>query len=154
MTNHIQTPIIAANRRVFRYNDHTIDDPEPAYSVDQVRQALVPFFPELTRATVEEETLADGTLQITFRKQATTKGSLIAEVASRLETLLPYDDPLLPLLQQIGTSEVTLQTILDARDAIAAVHDDVYRQNLDTQKAVERCLRLRPIPLDCLPLGF
>lgn len=60
--------------RVFRYGDHTFADPGPAYSVDQVRSHLAAYFPELGRATAEETTRPDGAVEITFRKQVTTKG--------------------------------------------------------------------------------
>ena len=61
-------------RRVFRYGDHEFDDPGREYTIDQVRQALLPYFPELAHATTDEQTLEDGTLQVTFRKQVTRKG--------------------------------------------------------------------------------
>jgi PRTRC genetic system protein C len=44
-------------RRVFRYGDHEFDDPGREYTVDQVRQALLPYFPELAHATADEKTL-------------------------------------------------------------------------------------------------
>jgi PRTRC genetic system protein C len=65
----------AAPTRLFRYGDHTFDDPGPQYSPDAVRRHLSAYFPELGQATAHETTRPDGVLEITFRKQVTTKGS-------------------------------------------------------------------------------
>jgi PRTRC genetic system protein C len=69
MTTQIDTPTC----RVFRYGDKQFPDPGPEYSVEQILQHLRQFFPELGHANTEEKTLADGTLEITFSKQVTTK---------------------------------------------------------------------------------
>jgi PRTRC genetic system protein C len=65
----------AAPTRLFRYGDHTFDDPGPQYSPDAVRRHLSAYFPELGQATAHETTRPDGVVEITFRKQVTTKGS-------------------------------------------------------------------------------
>jgi PRTRC genetic system protein C len=62
-------------RRLFRYGDHTFDDPGPQYSPDAVRRHLSAYFPELGQATAHETTRPDGVVEITFRKQVTTKGN-------------------------------------------------------------------------------
>jgi PRTRC genetic system protein C len=68
-------PILSAApaRRVFRYGQHEIPDPGPEYSPEQVCSHLTTYFPELAQAKTDEQTLADGTVEITFRKQVTTK---------------------------------------------------------------------------------
>lgn len=68
-------PSAAPTRRVFRYGQHEIPDPGPEYSPEQVRSHLTTYFPELAQAKTDEQTLADGTVEITFRKQVTTKAS-------------------------------------------------------------------------------
>lgn len=60
--------------RVFKYADHVIPDPGQQYSIDQVRQSLVSYFPELAKATHSTKKLDDGRVEITFQKQTTTKG--------------------------------------------------------------------------------
>jgi PRTRC genetic system protein C len=67
MHNQNSTQKSALVRRIFRYGDHEFDDPGQEYTVDQVRQALLPYFPELVHATTDEKRLEDGTLQIAFR---------------------------------------------------------------------------------------
>jgi PRTRC genetic system protein C len=71
MTTQTDTPI----RRVFRYGDKTFPDPGNEYTPEQVLAHLRGFFPELGHAKTEEKTLDDGTLEITFSKQVTRKGS-------------------------------------------------------------------------------
>jgi PRTRC genetic system protein C len=60
---------------VFRYGQHEIPDPGPEYSPEQVCAHLTTYFPELAQAKTDEQILADGTVEITFRKQVTTKAS-------------------------------------------------------------------------------
>ena len=63
-----------AQVRVFKYADHTIPDPGAQYSIEQVRQSLVSYFPELAKATHSTKKLSNGNTQVTFQKQTTTKG--------------------------------------------------------------------------------
>ena len=74
MTPEPAAPELAPRRRVFRYGDKSFPDPGAAYTPQQVLDHLKAFFPELGHARTEEKTLADGTLEITFSKQVTTKG--------------------------------------------------------------------------------
>ncbi|MCI0399013.1 MAG: hypothetical protein L0332_13545 [Chloroflexi bacterium] len=71
----LNTLTTAPTRRVFRYGDHQIPDPGPQYTPEQVRQSLACYLPELANATTEEKNLPDGTVEIAFRKQVTTKGA-------------------------------------------------------------------------------
>jgi PRTRC genetic system protein C len=151
VTTSVQAPPSTA--RVFKYLDHTIDDPGPDYTIEQVRQALVPFFPELSRATVQEETLPSGAVQVTFTKQATTKGSVIGEVAERLQGLPPAADPLGRLLQEI-VPPLTLQGLLAVQEAVRVCVSQGAMTGDRTRKAVARCLQLQPIPLGQPPVGF
>jgi PRTRC genetic system protein C len=70
MTTQTKTP----TRRVFKYGQRTFPDPGPEYSTEQVLNHLRAFLPELGHARIDEKTLADGTLEITFSKQVTRKG--------------------------------------------------------------------------------
>ena len=60
--------------RIFKYADHTIPDPGSQYTIEQVRQSLVAYFPELARATHTTKKLSDGRREVKFQKQTTTKG--------------------------------------------------------------------------------
>ena len=72
MTTQTDVPVC----RIFRYGDKVFEDPGAEHSVEQIRKHLCQFFPELGHAKTEEKTLDDGTLEITFSKQVTRKGSL------------------------------------------------------------------------------
>lgn len=60
-------------QRVFKYSDHVIQDPGPQHTIEQVRQSLVMYFPELAKATHTTKKVG-GRTEITFQKQTTTKG--------------------------------------------------------------------------------
>lgn len=147
-------------RCVFRYGDHEFDDPGREYTVDQVRQALLPYFPELAHATTDEQTLEDGTLQIAFRKQVTRKGNDILELAHRLEALSPYADSVTELLDRLGLQNAgspqtcSLQTLLDHGDEIANAAEQVRDQAARIETMVRKCWQLPPSAVVQIPLGF
>jgi PRTRC genetic system protein C len=155
-------------RRVFRYSDHEFDDPGREYTVDvaqrplrdQVRQALLPYFPELAHATADEKTLEDGTQQITFRKQVTRKGNDILELAIRLESLPRYTDPVTELQERLGLrgtgapQTCTLQILLDHRDEIEVVAGQIQDRATRTETMVRKCWKLPPSAVTQIPQGF
>lgn len=61
-------------RYIYKYphgnytSEVTIMPPEDA------QKQLTDFFPELARASMEKKTLENGTIEVTFRKKAGTKG--------------------------------------------------------------------------------
>jgi len=61
-------------RRIFRYGDKTFPDPGVEHTPQQVLEHLKTFFIELANGRIDEKTLDDGTLEISFSKQVTTKG--------------------------------------------------------------------------------
>lgn len=69
-----ETATAPAPVRKFVYNGKVYDDPDPALSVDEVRAYLADFYEELTNAEAEEKRLADGTLEVTFKRRIGTKG--------------------------------------------------------------------------------
>ena len=60
-------------RRVFVYDNREFPDPDPALSIDEVRQQMVEFFSELTNADQRSELRGD-TQVITFSRRIGTKG--------------------------------------------------------------------------------
>ncbi len=60
--------------RIFKYAQHTLPDPSSQFSIEDVRRHLAAYLPELAQATHTENALPDGTVEITFHKQVTTKG--------------------------------------------------------------------------------
>ena len=59
--------------RVFVYEGKEYPDPDPAMKVEDVRQNMAQFFPELSNAETKEETKGDRTTVI-FKKRVGTKG--------------------------------------------------------------------------------
>ena len=69
----MSTQTDSPTRRLFRYGDKTFPDPGTEHSIEQILQHLRQFFPELGHARTDTKTLDDGTLEVTFSKQVTTK---------------------------------------------------------------------------------
>jgi PRTRC genetic system protein C len=147
-------------RRVFRYGDHTFDDPGAAYTPEQVRAHLTAFFPELARATTEEKPLPDGTLEITFRKQITTKGTAAADdshyrrLAGQLAQLPPYADPLQEAILALGVEYFTYETLLLHHDRLRPAANAGNEETKRRLETIAQCLQIPPIPLPAPPLGY
>jgi PRTRC genetic system protein C len=154
------TPRNGSARRTFIYNEHRFDDPGAEYTIEQIQQHLVQYFPEVARATIEEKTLADGTVEITFRKQVARKGSgyepdkQLALLLAELEAVPSYDDPLTELTAALGAEPVSLATILDVQDTLQANANHIFGLAGRTEQVVKRCLDLPPSPTRGVPLGF
>lgn len=67
------TTATKAARRVFVYDNREFPDPDPALSIDEVRQQMVEFFSELTNADQRSELRGD-TQVVTFSRRIGTKG--------------------------------------------------------------------------------
>ena len=141
-------------RRVFRYGDHTFDDPGAEYTVEQIQNHLGAYFPELAHAETEEKELPDGTREIAFRKRVARKGATPEEVFAALESVPPYEDPLAELAAALGPPPLALAEILAARDQLQAHANHVYDLSNRTEKVVTRCLALSPSPTSRVPVGF
>ncbi len=59
--------------RVFVYDGREFPDPDPKMSVDEVRQSMTSFFPELANAESKPSKRGDDEI-IEFRKRVGTKG--------------------------------------------------------------------------------
>ena len=59
--------------RIFLYDGREFPDPDPQLSVEEVRQQLSVFFPELSNADTREERRGENTVY-TFSKRIGTKG--------------------------------------------------------------------------------
>lgn len=147
-------------RRIFVYDGHRFDDPGAEYSVEQVQNHLVVYFPAVAHAAVEEKTLPDGTREITFRKQVARKGCAtnmqdkLALLFSELANIAPYEDPFVELRATLGSGPLSLAAILDAQETLQANADQVFAHADCTSRVIERCERLPPCPLHGVPSGF
>ncbi len=59
--------------RVFVYDGREFPDPDPKMSVDEVRQSMSNFFPELTNAETRQSKRGDDDI-IEFNRRVGTKG--------------------------------------------------------------------------------
>jgi len=59
--------------RVFVYDGREFPDPDPNMSVEEVRQSMTSFFPELANADVKQSKRGDDDI-IEFQKRVGTKG--------------------------------------------------------------------------------
>jgi len=69
---------MAELKRKFIYENKEYPDPDPAMTVDDVRQNYAQFFPELASAETKSEVKKKGTpdqyTEYTFKKRVGTKG--------------------------------------------------------------------------------
>lgn len=61
-------------KRVFNYNGIDLSDPNPAMSVDEVKQFYAMQFPELTNAEAEGPATANNVSKYVFKRAAGSKG--------------------------------------------------------------------------------
>jgi len=64
------TPLV----REFVFESHSLPDPGPALTVEQVREMYIPAYPDITTATVVGPEAIDGRLRYTFTRAIGTKG--------------------------------------------------------------------------------
>ena len=151
----------AYTRRVFRYDSHTIPDPGPHIEIEDVRRALIPYFPDLVQATHTQRVEGD-TLVVTFQKQATRKGADVRS-APRFDPLaaplgwalrrLPRFRDALSALDLPPT--LTFADLAEQREAILEALDADQLVPHLAQRMAAQCLTLPPSPLvTAIPFGF
>jgi len=59
--------------RIIAYDGREFPDPDPKMSVDEVRQYLANFFPELSNAETKESKRGEDTI-VEFKRRVGTKG--------------------------------------------------------------------------------
>jgi PRTRC genetic system protein C len=60
--------------RAFSFNGVELPDPNPAFTVEQVRDMYVATYPELATAVVEGPAPLNGTMRYTFTRAVGAKG--------------------------------------------------------------------------------
>ena len=64
--------------RIFVYDGREFPDPDPNFKVEEVRQHMTNFFPELSNAETKESKRGEDTI-IEFKKRVGTKGKKFQE---------------------------------------------------------------------------
>jgi PRTRC genetic system protein C len=70
----MSTLTVTSLKREFVYGNQVIPDPNPAFSIDQVRDALTAAFPEIATAALAGPEVADAALRYTFSRAIGSKG--------------------------------------------------------------------------------
>jgi PRTRC genetic system protein C len=65
---------VAKLERVFVFNGTKLPDPNPAFTVEQVRDMYVNTYPDLATAVVEGPSPVNGIMQYTFTRAVGAKG--------------------------------------------------------------------------------
>ncbi len=60
--------------RTFLFNGAKLPDPNPAFTVEQVRDMYVNTYPELATAAIDGPTLVNGAMQYVFTRAVGAKG--------------------------------------------------------------------------------
>lgn len=77
---------ISQSTRQFKYNGVVLQDPGPAYSLEQVREFYSTLYPEIINAAIEGPTIAGAKTVYEFRRAVGTKGA--DDTQARLERLI------------------------------------------------------------------
>lgn len=92
--------------RIFVYDGREFPDPDPNLTVDQVRQHMANYFPELSNATSSENKEGENTV-ITLTKRVGTKGVRMAK-CSECPKRFECNDP-----ASCHIARVEIQALLD-----------------------------------------
>ncbi|WP_084219102.1 PRTRC system protein C [Syntrophorhabdus aromaticivorans] len=103
--------------RVFRYGALELEDPDPTFSAEEVKEFWGDVYPELTQAVIEGPDYKDDRAEYTFRRAVGTKGStgdvdsegtavtdmlqMMQDLARIVATEDPGDSPILPPWQEL-----------------------------------------------------
>jgi len=132
--------------RRFIYDGREFPDPDPRLSVEEVRQQLAEFFPELTNADTREEQREEDTLY-TFTRRIGTKGmhrrpDIVAILRRTPSVHLAVYALAAELLDTRGELELDTAALRQPELNLAIAEADAYART--TRQAVQRLLNLVP----------
>jgi PRTRC genetic system protein C len=136
--------------RVFVYDGRSFPDPDPALSVEQVRQQLAEYFPELANAETREEQRGNDNI-FTFTRRIGTKGARLRRTPPRRiagivrgvpSTRLAIFDLAAELVDAHGLRDLDGLAARQPEVHLARAEAEMYAQA--TSRAVEALRRLPP----------
>jgi PRTRC genetic system protein C len=136
--------------RVFVYDGRSFPDPDPALSVEQVRQQLAEYFPELANAETREEQRGEDRL-FTFARRIGTKGARPRRAPTRRiagilrgvpPTRLAIFDLAAELVDEHGLRDLDGLAARQPELALARAEAELYAQA--TKRAVAAVRRVPP----------
>lgn len=157
----LNQPAGQPKKRVFFYDGQYFEDPDPAYTIEEVLGLLAKTYPELEQGTWNSRLLPDGAEEITFVKITGEKGGTVTPhlIAGRLAAgASPTRIQAIETLRQLMVTEseggLTVEALLAAEPQIEAALYQAEQVAQASQRMVARCLALKPVPLPTVPLGF
>jgi hypothetical protein len=78
----------------------------------------------------------------------------VASLVAALSRLPPFDNPLTAAFRQIGTTTITFGDVLVYRDLLTEAAIGSQEETDSRQKVAYGCMKIRPIPLSAVPLGY
>lgn len=128
--------------RIFSYDERTFEDPDPNMTVDEVRQSLAAFFPELYNATVKQKTEGEDVIH-TFTKRVGTKGNHQCVI----EALRLVPEKRLRLIELVGeliddAGELDIEKCVDKTPAINLAVAEAEAYSRATAAAVAALRRI------------
>lgn len=130
---------------------------EVASSDATLRQALLPFFPELGTADIQRDPEKDGTIRIRVTKKAGTKGSS-ANILAELAVIPAEINPALHLAWQLKQQELesgtNVELLLDLHDEIEVAIEEGSEWKKDMNETLT-CLKSYRLTHSLIPvIGF
>ena len=133
--------------RIFVYDNRSFPDPDPAVSVEDVRQQLAQYFPELTNADTRQEQRGED-IVYTFSRRIGTKGAAnrlgpdIAAILRRVPTkTLAVFDLAADLVNPVGELDLDATAARQPELNLARAEAEAYARA--TQRAVDSLRHIR-----------
>jgi PRTRC genetic system protein C len=103
-----------STNRIFKYNSLILDDPDPKWSIEEVKDFYANAYTELTQSIIEGPDVSDEGLTYTFRKSIGTKGNDTVSVSRIADEsyLVPSDRKIAvvtDLMQHVASVIVSAQ---------------------------------------------
>jgi PRTRC genetic system protein C len=95
-------------KRIFKYNSLILDDPDPKWNIEEVKDFYANAYPELTQSIIEGPDVSDEGLTYTFRKSVGTKGNDTVSVRR-----IAYESYLVPSDRKIAVVTDLMQHVSD-----------------------------------------
>ena len=133
--------------RIFVYDNRSFPDPDPAVSVEDVRQQLAQYFPELTNGDTRQEQRGEDTVY-TFSRRIGTKGAarrrrahVVAIVRGVASRRLAVFDLAADLVNPLGELDLDATAARQPELNLARAEAEAYARA--TQRAVDSLRHIR-----------
>jgi len=154
-------PIQPPAKRRFVYDGQMFEDPGPRYSIREVLAFLSETYPELSSGSWTSRSRPDGSEEITLVKVSGEKGAgtlSARHLADRLAELQPTPIQAIRITDRLWAAAeqdaLDAETVMEFQPEIEAALKQAEAISIYSQRILQRCLSLTPIPHPKVPLGF